>query len=188
MKTLILGGVRSGKSRLAETLAKDLAKETNKSVVYFATASTDDDVCDDEMAMRIEIHKHHRPKDWMIVEEPIQLAEALKKYSNEKTCIIIDCLTLWITNLIMLDDDKMLDLTRSAFIDFLQNTKNELFIVSNETGLGIMPLGKLTRKFGDEAGITNQLVAAQCDRVVLTVAGLPLVLKGPPLNEKKHDH
>ena len=173
MKTLILGGVRSGKSRLAESLAK----KNQQSVTYIATASADDE----EMAKRIEIHKKHRPKEWSIIEEPLDLSAALKKHANENNCILIDCLTLWITNLLLFQDGNSLEKNREDFLKYLKNTKNDIIIVSNETGLGIMPLGELTRKFGDEAGITNQAVAALCDRVILTVAGLPLVLKGKPL-------
>lgn len=181
MKTLILGGVRSGKSRLAESMAKDLAKQTNKSVIYIATASPHDSLDDKEMFQRIETHKQHRPKEWIVVEEPIQLAEALKIHANKNNCVIIDCLTLWITNLLMSKDKICFGSVRDEFLKYLENTDNDIFIVSNETGLGIMPMGELTREFGDEAGITNQAVATRCDRVILTVAGLPLVLKGKPL-------
>ena len=173
MKTLILGGVRSGKSRLAESLAV----KTNKPVTYIATASPDDE----EMAKRIETHKLHRPATWTIIEEPIDLANALKMAANDDNCIIIDCLTLWITNLLLSREENCLEKSRNDLLACLQNFKNDIFIVSNETGLGIMPLGELTRKFGDEAGVTNQAIAVCCEQVVLTVAGLPLVLKGNPL-------
>lgn len=170
MKTLILGGVRSGKSRLAESLAIN----SDKQVLYIATAT----IGDDEMQARIDQHKANRPDEWIIVEEPLQLANVIKEYSNKNYSIVIDCLTLWITNLLLADDKQAITMERDALLDALKTCDDEITIVSNETGMGIMPLGDLTRRFGDESGITNQLIAAICDRVVLTVAGLPLVLKG----------
>lgn len=169
MKTLILGGVRSGKSRLAEKLAI----QTNKPIIYIATATGDDE----EMLARIELHKNNRPKDWEIIEEGIELSQVLDAYSNKGCCIIIDCLTLWLTNLLLSNNGDDLATQRQAFNDTLSSSKENIFIVSNETSLGIMPLGELTRRFGDEAGVMNQDIAARCDRVILTVAGLPLILK-----------
>lgn len=173
MKTLILGGVRSGKSRLAESLAK----QSNQQVVYIATATAGDA----EMQARIKSHKESRPKNWVIVEESLNLAATLEKYSGRNYCIIIDCLTLWLTNLLLCDDDEVLSAQRKAFDRSLESCCDNIIIVSNETGLGIIPLGELTRRYGDEAGVMNQSVAAICDQVVLTVAGLPLTLKGNPL-------
>lgn len=170
MKTLILGGVRSGKSRLAQ----DIAIKSNKPVIYIATATSNDE----EMQVRIEQHKSSRPNNWLVIEEPMQLASTLAKYNQRNSLIIIDCLTLWLTNLLLDDDVQTLDRERTALFEALQDNANEIILISNETGLGIMPLGELTRRFGDEAGITNQLLASLCDRVILTVAGLPLTLKG----------
>lgn len=173
MKTLILGGVRSGKSRLAESLAINSGKQ----VLYVATAT----IGDDEMQARIDQHKANRPDEWIIVEEPLQLANVIKEYSNKNYSIVIDCLTLWITNLLLADDNHAMAAEREALINVLKEIDDEITLVSNETGMGIIPLGDLTRRFGDEAGITNQLIATICDRVILTVAGLPLVLKGESL-------
>ena len=170
MKTLILGGVRSGKSRLAESLAG----KSGKNVLYIATATADDK----EMQTRIETHKQNRSIDCLVVEEPIHLAQVIKNHINQDYCILVDCLTLWITNLIMLEDKYLLCRERNLFIEVMKDFNKDIIFVSNETSMGIMPLGELTRQFGDEAGVTNQLVAALCDRVVLTVAGLPLTLKG----------
>jgi adenosylcobinamide kinase/adenosylcobinamide-phosphate guanylyltransferase len=93
----------------------------------------------------------------------------------------VDCLTLWLTNLLMLDDAERLDFERQALLDLLPTLPGEIIFVSNETGLGVVPLGELTRRFVDEAGLLHQALAARCERVVFTVAGLPLLLKGPAL-------
>jgi len=130
------------------------------------------------MLTRIESHKEYRPNHWIVIEESIYLADAISQYSNEKYCIIIDCLTLWITNLLLADNNSLLTQERDKLVELLPRIKNEVLVVSNETNMGIMPMGELSRKFGDEAGITNQLIAECCDQVVLTVAGLPLSLKG----------
>jgi len=173
MKTFILGGVRSGKSRLAESLAK----QTNQQVIYIATATAGDA----EMQARIKSHIENRPKNWIVEEESLNLSEALKKYTGNNYCIVIDCLTLWLTNLLLCEDDAILLAQTKSFKQSLETCDDNIIIVSNETGLGIMPIGELSRRFGDAAGEMNQSVAAICDRVVLTVAGLPLILKGTPL-------
>lgn len=172
MKTLILGGVRSGKSRLAQSLAG----RSHKQVVYVATA-TNNDI---EMQMRIELHQSNRPAEWLVIEEPLQLANVVSAYNSPKYCILIDCVTLWLTNLLLTDDKQLLTQERNALCDRLKKINTDIILVSNETGLGIMPLGELTRRFGDEAGVTNQLLAALCEQVVFTIAGLPLTLKGKP--------
>jgi len=173
MKTFILGGVRSGKSRLAESLAK----QSNQQVVYIATATAGDD----EMQARIKSHIDNRPKNWIVVEESLNLSAALGKYVGKNYCIIIDCLTLWLTNLLLCDDDAILSVQQKSFMESLEACNDNILLVSNETGLGIMPMGELSRRYGDEAGMMHQSVASMCDRVVLTVAGLPLTLKGTPL-------
>jgi len=173
MKTFVLGGVRSGKSRLAESLAK----QSNQQVVYIATATAGDA----EMQARIKSHIESRPKNWIVVEESLNLSAALEKYTSKDYCIVIDCLTLWLTNLLLCDDDTVLSEQCESFKQSLEACNDNIIIVSNETGLGIMPIGELSRRYGDEAGVMNQSVAAICDRVVLTVASLPLTLKGIPL-------
>ncbi len=169
-KTLILGGVRSGKSRLAERLARD----TSLPVIYVATATADDD----EMRQRIEQHRQHRPAQWLIVEEPIQLANAIKTHAAPNHCILVDCLTLWLTNLLVTDDLALLEKELAALLHALPNVPGQLILVSNETNMGITPLGELSRRYCDEAGRLHQQLAQLCDRVVLTIAGLPHVLKG----------
>ena len=173
MKTLILGGVRSGKSQLAEQLAMD----SGLPVTYIATATAEDA----EMHRRIERHRADRPDHWALVEEPIALAAALKQHAAEGRCVIVDCLTLWLTNLLMADDPDLLEQELDALLAALDGLPGEVILVSNETGMGVIPLGEITRRYCDEAGRLHQRLAQQCERVVLTVAGLPQVLKGDPL-------
>lgn len=172
-KILILGGVRSGKSRLAERLAT----ESGLPVTYIATATAEDD----EMRARIAAHRTRRPDHWQIVEEPLQLASVLTQHATETRCLLIDCLTLWMTNLLIHPDPLRIDIERSAFLDVLARISGPLILVSNETNMGITPLGELSRRYCDESGRLHQDLAKVCDQVVLTVAGLPLVLKGKPL-------
>jgi adenosylcobinamide kinase/adenosylcobinamide-phosphate guanylyltransferase len=200
MKTLILGGVRSGKSRLAESLAQ----QSGLPVCYIATATAGDE----EMRRRVESHRARRPADWSVIEEPLALAGALQKHSASGRCLVVDCLTLWLTNLLMTDAGVGWAEARSptnsngmnhlcwgspgspqpttttfahetkAFLAALPELQGTIILVSNETGLGVMPLGELTRRFVDEAGHLHQALAQTCDRVVLTMAGLPIYLKG----------
>jgi adenosylcobinamide kinase/adenosylcobinamide-phosphate guanylyltransferase len=171
MKTLILGGVRSGKSRLAERLAA----ASGQPVTYIATARAGDDA---EMAARIAAHQARRPADWALVEEPIALASALQAHARTDGCLLVECLTLWLTNLLVADDAAALDRERAALLTALDALPGTLILVGNETGMGIVPLGELTRRYCDAAGRLTQDLAARCERVLLTVAGLPLALKG----------
>ncbi len=173
MKTLILGGVRSGKSRLAESLAL----RSGRPVTYIATATAGDE----EMRRRIETHRARRPAGWTVVEEPLRLASALQAHGANGSFVIVDCLTLWLTNLLVASDDGQLARERDALVAALPALGDEIVFVSNETGMGVMPPGELTRRFGDEAGRLHQELAQHCERVVFTVAGLPSVLKGEPL-------
>ena len=170
MKELILGGVRSGKSRYAEQRARD----SSLPVVYVATATADDP----EMSARIRAHRERRPAEWTLVEAPLALAATLRVHTAPNRCVLVDCLTLWLTNLLCADDEEKFRSERDALLDVLPTLPGHIILVSNETNLGVMPLGELTRRFGDEAGCLHQALARVCDRVVLTVAGLPLVLKG----------
>lgn len=170
--TLILGGVRSGKSRLAERLARESGRE----VVYVATAGARDDA---EMHARIDAHRERRPAAWRTVEAPLQLASALAAHDALGRCLLVDCLTLWLTNLLCAGDEAQLARERDALIERLPTLRADVVLVANETSLGVVPLGELTRRFLDEAGVLHQRVAALCDRVLLTVAGLPLRLKEP---------
>ncbi|MBU6442610.1 MAG: bifunctional adenosylcobinamide kinase/adenosylcobinamide-phosphate guanylyltransferase [Alphaproteobacteria bacterium] len=169
MKTLVLGGVRSGKSRYAEAMAR----KSGLAVSYIATAKPDDA----EMAARIAHHRGRRPVDWVLVEEPLALGAQLNAQAAPDRCVMVDCLTLWLTNL-LLAPDGVVARERGALLDALLALPGEIVLVSNETGLGVVPLGELTRRYCDEAGRLHQDLARICDRVVLMVAGLPLFLKG----------
>lgn len=173
MLQLILGGARSGKSRLAEKLATD----SGLSVTYIATSQP----LDGEMTARVAHHRERRPSEWGLIEEPIELARVLKENATPNHCLLIDCLTLWLTNLLMLEDPDRLKEEREALLQTLATLPGEIIFVSNETGMGVVPLGELTRRYVDEAGWLHQALAERCQRVVLTVAGLPLTLKGTAL-------
>lgn len=173
MKTLILGGVRSGKSRFAETLAL----KSGLPITYIATAAAGDE----EMRARIEAHRARRPANWTIAEEPQALATSLREHAAPNRCVLADCLTLWLTNLLVAPEGAGFARERDALLALLPELPGEIILVSNETNLGIMPLGELTRRFCDEAGRLHQELAQRCDRVLFMVAGLPTMLKGGPL-------
>jgi adenosylcobinamide kinase / adenosylcobinamide-phosphate guanylyltransferase len=165
-KTLVLGGVRSGKSRHAAELAGPGA------VTLIVTAT----VQDEEMAARIAMHRRSRPLHWTVVEEPVRLAAALQAAATPGRVIIVDCLTLWLSNLLALEDETLRHEV-ARLIEVLPTIQGDCILVTNEVGLGIVPANALARRFGDEAGILHQRLAALCDRVVLMAAGLPLALK-----------
>jgi adenosylcobinamide kinase / adenosylcobinamide-phosphate guanylyltransferase len=168
MRELILGGARSGKSALAE----QRAIASGLTVTYIATAQA----LDNEMAERIERHQQQRPAHWELVEEPLELAAVLKQHAAADRCLLVDCLTLWLTNL--LTDAPAFERRRDEFLELLPQLPGEIILVSNEVGLGIVPLGELTRRFCDESGRLHQAVAARCERVTFVTAGLPMTLKG----------
>lgn len=168
----ILGGARSGKSRHAEQLAKDYEQQ-GKRIIYVATAGR----FDDEMVKRIEHHKQSRPVHWHTIEEQYDLAKIFAQYNDEQTVILVDCLTLWLSNLLC-QEDGQLQTYKNEFLNELQVTCATVILVSNETGLGVVPMGELTRRFVDESGFLHQAIAPMAQRVVFCVAGLPMVLKG----------
>lgn len=170
MRTLILGGARSGKSALAERLAG----ESGRQVVYVATAQPRDE----EMAERIAHHRARRPATWLAVEEPRQLAAVLQQHASADRCILVDCLTLWLSNLLGDSDEHRFEHERHRLLDTLPALPGDVLMVSNEVGLGIVPLGALTRRFVDEAGRLHQAIAALSERTIFVAAGLPLVMKG----------
>ena len=173
MLQLILGGARSGKSRLAEKLAA----ESGCAVTYIATSQP----LDGEMNERVRHHRERRPEHWALIEEPVELARVLRDNARADACLLVDCLTLWLTNLLVLEDLQRLNAERDALLECLAELPGEILFVSNETGMGVVPLGELTRRYVDEAGWLHQALAERCQRVVLTVAGLPLTLKGTAL-------
>jgi adenosylcobinamide kinase / adenosylcobinamide-phosphate guanylyltransferase len=200
MKTLILGGVRSGKSRHAE----DLARAHKGPVTVIATGTAQDE----EMTARIEAHKRSRPPEWRVIEEPIRLAAAINSAAlataalgtaaldtvaldtappdtappdtaaSPSGTVIVDCLTLWLTNLLCDDDAGALRRETGLLLEILPRLSGDCIFISNEVGLGVMPMNALARRFGDEAGLLHQRLAARCDRVVLMAAGLALCVKG----------
>ncbi|TWI14140.1 bifunctional adenosylcobinamide kinase/adenosylcobinamide-phosphate guanylyltransferase [Aerolutibacter ruishenii] len=172
MNTLILGGARSGKSALAERLAAASGRE----VIYIATSQP----ADAEMAERIAHHREHRPAHWGCVEEPLALANTLREHARADRVLLVDCLTLWLSNLLGHPDPACVVAERDALLAALPTLPGDVLLVSNEVGLGIVPMGELTRRFVDEAGRLLQSLAVRCDRVVFVAAGLPLTLKGSP--------
>lgn len=169
MLELILGGARSGKSRFAERLAAD----SGLAVTYIATSQP----LDGEMTERIAHHRERRPAHWTLVEEPLQLVRVLREQAAANRCLLVDCLTLWLTNLLMLDDAARLAEERDVLLECLDGLPGRILLVSNETGLGVVPLGELTRRYVDEAGWVHQAVAERAQRVTFMVAGLPMTLK-----------
>jgi adenosylcobinamide kinase/adenosylcobinamide-phosphate guanylyltransferase len=171
---LILGGARSGKSRYAE----QRASATELPVTYIATAQ----VYDDEFAARVAHHKDRRPKHWQLVESPFGLAETLAAHAKEDSCVIVDCLTLWLAQCICPECESPEDVNwaqeREALLAVLPTLKGTVILVSNEVGMGIVPLGEINRQFQDEQGRLNQAVASVVDEVSFIAAGLPLKLKG----------
>ena len=188
----ILGGQRSGKSRRAELLARDwLAQSPSHQAVMIATATA----WDDEMVERIARHQQDRAErvpGMLTVEEPIDLGEAIQTHSNPQTLVVVDCLTLWLTNLLMphenaenslknVSNTSLADVIRAQSASLLIAVKNltgSVILVGNEIGLGVIPMGRETREFVDTLGRLNQDVAAACERVTFMAAGLPLTLKG----------
>lgn len=167
-KILILGGARSGKS----TFAEQLAKVSKQDVVYIATAK----VLDKEIAERVKHHQNDRPSHWTTIEEPIELSNCLLQHSAPDRTILVDCLTMWITNLLSEDDEKMRK-ELDNLINQLANFAGTIIFVSNEVGMGIIPMGELTRKYVDEAGRLHQQLAQKVEQVVLMVAGIPNTIK-----------
>ncbi len=172
MRELILGGARSGKSGLAEKRAVGSGLE----VIYIATAQA----LDGEMAARILHHQERRPTHWLLVEEPLELAKVLRQHASPDRCLLVDCLTLWLSNL--LTDESLhseaYERHREEFLQLLPELPGEIVLVGNEVGMGIVPMGEISRRFCDESGRLNQAVAERCERVTFVAAGLPLTLKG----------
>jgi adenosylcobinamide kinase/adenosylcobinamide-phosphate guanylyltransferase len=166
--TLVLGGARSGKSRYAESLTMGFPPPW----VYVATAEP----LDDEMAARIAEHRARRAADWRTIEAPRDLAGAVAG-APAGSVVLVDCLTLWLSNLMLAN--AMIEAESDRLDDALVQARRPIVLVSNEVGLGIVPDNALARRFRDAQGFLNQRVAGRADRVVLMVAGLPLVVKGP---------
>ncbi len=183
LRHLYLGGARSGKSKLAETTAQAwLRQHPQGRVVYIATAQ----IRDQEMQTRVDLHQQRRPASWQLLEQPLLLADTLDQLqteSDQPTCVLVDCLTLWLTNHLcqeVTEDVDVVSLTEQAIDELVVQVEHyteQLLLVSNEVGSGIVPMGELSRQFQDLSGLMNQRLAQVCDKVTLAVAGLPMVVK-----------
>lgn len=163
---LILGGARSGKSGLAE----NRARESGHSLVYIATGTAGDG----EMAARIQHHQARRGPEWQLIETPLLLADCLAIESAKGRCVVVDCLTLWISNCL---HKGCWPEERGKLLKCITHIKGQVILVSNEVGSGVVPLGELSREFVDASGFLHQQLAQVCETVTLVVAGLPLELK-----------
>ena len=167
--TLVLGGARSGKSRHAEALCRAYGGER----VYIATA----EALDDEMTLRVAQHRTDRAADgWRTVEEPFDLAGALSRECATGRIILVDCLTLWLSNHLLAEAD--IDAEIEGLVAAVVDLPGDVVFMANEVGFGIVPENRLARAFGDHAGRLNQQIAGVADRVTLVVAGLPVAMKG----------
>lgn len=165
--TLVLGGVRSGKSRFAQKLA-----EKESSVAFVATAKA----VDEEMRNKIRRHQQERPKQWRTVEEPLDLARVFDECAQQFKILLVDCLTLFVAN-VLEADPEMVNARIDGLVEALRHVPTSVVLVSNEVGSGVVPPYSSGRQFRDLLGEVNQKVASVADKVVLMVAGLPLVLK-----------
>ena len=166
----ITGGARSGKSSYAEKLARSMAGKR----AYLATAQA----LDEEMAAKIEKHRYDRDSAWDTYEEPLAVAELLRKLSDRYQVALLDCLTLWLSNVMAhTDGDGAVLLRSDELVKAVKNFAGTCIIVSNEVGLGIVPDNPLARKFRDFAGMLNQMVARAADEAYFTVSGIPVRLK-----------
>lgn len=166
----ITGGARSGKSRLAESLTEGFGTP----LCYIATG----EARDEEMAVRIAAHRSRRGNGWQTVEEPIRLMEALKAAEGRFQAVLVDCVTLWLTNLLLSHEDADRALAEArALAALLPELTIPIVLVSNEVGMGIVPENALARSFRDLSGKANQTLAAAADEVYVTISGIPLKLK-----------
>ena len=182
MRELIIGGARSGKSAHAEARAQ----ESGLHVVYVATAQ----IHDGEMARRVALHRARRPAEWGLVESPLELFRTLQQHAAPENCLLVDCLTLWLTNALFAGvaaqqaeagealNCPLFERETRALVEGLPSLPGRIIMVSNEVGCGIVPMNAVSRLFADEQGRINQRVAAVCERVTLVSAGLPLPIKG----------
>ena len=172
MKKLVLGGCRSGKSRYAEQWVADNFSD----MVFVATLEARNDA---EMDQRIALHRQSRGIGWLTIEEPLDLVGVLAKNETGSEVFLVDCLTMWLTNMMMQDfSDEKIQEEVARLCEAVANLDTSVVLVANEVGLGIVPESSLGRRFRDLAGWTNQQMARVCQQVVFLAAGLPLRLKG----------
>ena len=173
--TLVIGGCRSGKSSHALALAE---KRRVKNNIFIATCVARDD----ELAERIKKHRRERGKHWHTVETPLTLPSAIEHHSGPEGVVLVDCLTLWITNILMKMPEPDMNPVNEKVQELcrvLANTRGAVILVSNEVGTGIVPENKLARFFRDAAGHVNQTIASTADTVIWMVAGIPVTIKSP---------
>jgi len=166
---LVTGAARSGKSHYAERRSRELGERR----LYIATAEAKDE----EMAQRIAEHQNRRGRDWITIEEPLQLADTLTAQTGKIDCALVDCLTLWISNLLAIGDTEYVTEKVAQLIDALLSLDFTVVFVTNEVGWGIVPVNLLARRFRDLSGWTNQRIAEAADEVILMVAGVPVTVK-----------
>jgi adenosylcobinamide kinase / adenosylcobinamide-phosphate guanylyltransferase len=166
---LVTGGARSGKSSYAEARARELGERR----LYIATTEANDE----EMRRRIEEHKKRRGDDWAVIEEPLQLAETLLARRAQTDCALVDCLTLWLSNLLLRYNDEYAREKVQQLVETTRQLDFHLILVTNEVGWSIVPDNSLARQFRDLSGWANQKIAAAANQVILVVAGLPMIVK-----------
>ncbi len=167
----ITGGCRSGKSRYA----LDYANRHFSRKLYLATS----EVLDEEMARRVELHKKARGPEWQTIEEPIEVTSCIKQYAAKAEVILFDCMTLWLSNLLLKWDEESRVMGEvGCLMETIQKIKTTLIMVSNEVGMGIVPVDPLARRFRDLSGVANQRMAEAADTVIFMVSGIPMFLKG----------
>jgi adenosylcobinamide kinase/adenosylcobinamide-phosphate guanylyltransferase len=168
---LVVGGAKSGKSRFA----LEVCKASPGKRIFLATAQA----LDGEMEERISRHRAERGKAWRTVEEPLDIARSIAALDNEKTTILVDCITLWMNNLYMAfgNDRESISQTVEVFLKQLSGIRGRMVVVSNEIGMGIVPGDPVSRRYRDDVGLLNQRIAAIARKVVTVIAGIPLVLK-----------
>ncbi len=167
----ITGGCRSGKSRFA----LDYANRHFSKKLYLATA----EVLDEEMARRVESHKKLRGKEWQTVEEPIEVVDKITRHGGKVDLILLDCMTLWLSNLLLKwDDESRIMVEVDRLTGAIEQSPTTVIIVSNEVGMGIVPTDPLGRRFRDLSGTANQRMAEAADRAIFMVSGIPIFLKG----------
>jgi len=179
-RRLIIGGARSGKTAHALALAKSLSEARGANVIYVATAQA----LDREMQHRISLHRAERPATWRTLEAPTGLAQALRAQETSSV-LVVDCMTLWLSNALLKDfreeaptaELPAWESERAEFLQWLQAVRSDVLLISNEVGAGIVPLAPVARRFQDEQGRLNQMVAARCDEVTLVVAGIAVPIK-----------
>ncbi|WP_343560034.1 bifunctional adenosylcobinamide kinase/adenosylcobinamide-phosphate guanylyltransferase [Kiloniella sp. b19] len=171
--SLILGGARSGKSSLAEALVERQGGDC----LYVATANPEWSSRDGEMDERILHHQQRRGERWTTFEEPLELVDLLRNTARPDAAVLVDCLTLWVTNLMMAERDVLQESRR--LVEVLQELSGPVVFVSNEVGLGIVPMDRMSRDFRDHAGRLHQMLGEAVPTVSFVAAGLPMILKAP---------